>query len=207
VSVDLARGRTLLAAGRFAEAKEALDRFLAARPADPDALSMRARTQATLGRPAASVEDYTRAIREREKRGPILADEYLERARVLAASGGHLSEALRGLDEGIARLGPLASLELYALDLELASGGYDEALARLEAVGLQSPRQEPWLVRRAEILEKAGRAAEARLTYERALAMLDAHGSRRRQTRATLALAQRANQGLSRLQARKEASP
>src|SRR2546429_3401664 len=42
------------------------------------------------------------------------------RDRALAAEGGdHLDEALRGLDEGIKRLGPIVTLELYAIDLEL----------------------------------------------------------------------------------------
>ncbi len=129
VEVDLARGRTLSAAGRFAEAKAALDRYLDQRPDDPDARTERARTLSKLGRPDAAVGDYTRAIREREARGRVVADDYLERAQALVKAGGHRSEALRGLDEGIARLGPLASLELYALDLELASARYDEALA------------------------------------------------------------------------------
>jgi tetratricopeptide (TPR) repeat protein len=201
-AVDLSRGKVLVRTGRLAEAKEALDRFLAAQPDDPDALSTRARTHAGLGQPKEAVEDYTSAIRAREKRGQALPDDYLERARVLAARGGeHAVEALRGLDGGVAQLGPLVSLELYAIDLELAAGRHQAALARLEAVAAQSQRKEPWLIRRAEILERAGRAAEARLAYEQVAGAIDALPSRHRRTRATLELESRAREGLARLQA------
>jgi tetratricopeptide (TPR) repeat protein len=207
-AVDLARGRTWLGAGRLAEAKQALDRFLAARPGDPEALVTRARSYAKLGRLAAAAEDYTQAIRERETRGEADPDDYLERARVLAASGGgHLTEALRGLDEGIARLGPLASLELYALELELAAGRVDAALGRLQVVAAQSQRQEPWLVRQAEILERAGRTEEARRAYEHAVVTLGARSPAQHPTRAALDLARRASEGLSRLQARGRREP
>ena len=210
IAVDLSRGKLLFLAGRLAEARVALDGFLAAQPDDPDALSTLARTHAGLGRPGEAVEDYTRAIRAREKRGQALPDDYLERARVEAGRGGeHALEALRGLDEGLARLGPLVSLELYAIELELAAGRRDAALARLEAVAAQSPRKEPWLLRRAEILERAGRAADARLAYEQAAGAIDALPSRHRRTRATLELESRVREGLARLQAgtAREASP
>jgi tetratricopeptide (TPR) repeat protein len=209
-AVALARGKLLLRVGRLAEAKEALDRYLAAKPDDPDALATRARVHAALGRPEAAVEDYTMAIRASEKRGQALPDEYLERARLQAGRGGeHTLEALRGLDDGVARLGPLVSLELYAIDLELAAGRHDAALARLEAVSKRSPRKETWLVREAEILERAGRTPGALFAYEEAARTVDALPSRHRQTRATLELEMRIREGLARLRASqsREGSP
>jgi len=73
------------------------------------------------------------------------ADRGLEvgRDRALAAEGGdHLDEALRGLDEGIKRLGPIVTLELYAIDLELAHKRYDSAL---ESLGLAMGADEDYI--------------------------------------------------------------
>ena len=65
------------------------------------------------------------------------------RDRALAAeSGDHLDEALRGLDEGIKRLGPIVTLELYAIDLELAHKRYDSAL---ESLGLAMGADEDYI--------------------------------------------------------------
>jgi tetratricopeptide (TPR) repeat protein len=205
-----ARGTLLFRVGRLAEAKLALDRFLAVQPDNPDALSTRARAHAGLGRPGNAVADYTSAIRARQKRADAVPDDYLERARLLAGWGSeHTLEALRGLDEGIAQLGPLVSLELCAIDLELAAGRRDAALARLAVVAAQSPRKEQWLVRQAEILEEAGRSVEARLAYEQAAGALEVLPSRHRRTRATLELERRVQEALARVQAdkTKEASP
>src|SRR2546429_3108060 len=65
------------------------------------------------------------------------------RDRALAAEGGdHLDEALRGLDEGIKRLGPIVTLEFYAIDLELAHKRYDSAL---ESLGLAMGADEDYI--------------------------------------------------------------
>src|SRR5512134_3769207 len=58
-AVALARGKLLLRVRRLAEAKSALDRYLALEPDDPDALATRARAHAALGRLEAAVEDHT----------------------------------------------------------------------------------------------------------------------------------------------------
>jgi tetratricopeptide (TPR) repeat protein len=209
-AVALARGELLFGAGRFAEAKAALDRFLAAQPNHAAALSTRARTHAELGRPADAVADYAGAVRARIELGQAWPDDYLERARVLAAWGGeHTLEALRGIEEGIGQLGPIVSLELYAIDLELLAGRQEAALTRVAALLAQSPRKERWLARRAEILEGAGRDAEARLAYEQATRAISALPARHRRTRATRELENRVEEGLARLRTdeTKETSP
>ena len=105
-----------------------------------------------------------------------------------AEEGVPVDEALRGLDEGLRRLGPLTTLQLFAIDFELANNRYEAALARLETITAQSPRKEPWLARRGEILEQAGRAAQARLAYEQALAAIESLPARHRTTEATAKL-------------------
>ena len=99
--VELARGKTLLVAGRYTEARAALDRFLANHPNHAEARAARARVLVKLGQNRAAVEDYTRAIDETVAVERAMPEYYLERARASAAQGeAYVSEALRGLDDG-----------------------------------------------------------------------------------------------------------
>ena len=97
-----------------------------------------------------------------------------------------------GLDEGINKLGPLVTLELAAIDLELRRDNYDAALARLDVITAQSERKEMWLVRRGEILSAAGRSEEAREAFNAALTAIDSLPPARRQSKAITALQLRA---------------
>ena len=187
--VDLARGKTLLHAGSPTRAKSALDRFLAKHPEHAGALATRARVLVILGQRHAAAADYTRAIAAAERLDRPNPEYYLERARALAAEGGgHVAQALHGLDEGVSRLGPIVALQLFAIEIELAGKRYNAALARLETLAAQSPRKEAWLAHRGDILEQAGRAPEARLAYEQALAAIESLPARHRTTGATAKL-------------------
>jgi predicted Zn-dependent protease len=99
--------------------------------------------------------------------------------------------ALGGLDEGIARLGPLVSLEQPAIELELQARRWDQALHRLDRLAAQSPRKESFHERRGQILLQAGRRAEARQAFRAALFAL-----------AALPPAQRATPAMAELEAR-----
>jgi len=193
--IDLYRGLTYLAAGRLRPAQSALDRFLATRPSHVSALIARARVRVRLGDGLTAADDFSRAIAVQAQ--PEL---YLERARALVGAGNqHVTVALAGLDEGIARLGPLVTLQLYAIDLEMRQRRYDAALARIETLAAQSPRKETWLARKGEILEQAGRRSDARAAYTAALAALNGVPEARRSTRATVELDARVRGALHRL--------
>jgi len=128
-------------------------------------------------------------------------DDYIERARLLAVCGEPiLDRAVKGLDEGIARLGPMVSLEFYAIDLECQQGRFDSALKRLDVVAPQFDRKENLLERRGEILTAAGRVAEAREAFAAALAAIDSRPTERRGGRAARAME-------ARLRAALEAQP
>jgi len=205
-AVNFARGKTLLQAGSPGQAKSALDRFLAKHPEHAEALATRARVLVILGERLAATADYTRAIAAMESLGRPKPEYYLERARALTAEGGdHADEALRGLDEGVRRLGPIVPLQLLAIQLELTGKRYDAALARLDTLASQSARKESWLVRRGEILEQAGRAAQARLAYEQALAAIESLPARHRTTETTAKLEAQIRAALARRNA--EADP
>jgi tetratricopeptide (TPR) repeat protein len=169
--VDFTKGRMFLEANWPWSARIALDRFLTKNPDHTEALITRARTLVKLTNRLAAVQDYTRALVRASEGKPEI---YLERAQALAAEGkDHIDDALKGLDEGIQKLGPLVTLQLYAMDLETENKRYDAALTRLEQVMSKSPRKETWLERRGNILRQAGRPDEARASYEAALKAMD----------------------------------
>jgi tetratricopeptide (TPR) repeat protein len=171
VRVEYVRAETLAAAGRQLEAVAAYGRYLAVYPDHPEAREGRASALFALGRPLEAARDLDVAVAHQ----PVpLPGTYLARARALADAGdAYLDEAIAGLDAGIAVLGPVVALERAAIELELRRGAVDAALERLDRVRLRSPRQESWLARRGEILERAGRREEARVAYVEALAALE----------------------------------
>jgi len=193
-TIDFLRGRALLEAGSPAPARVALDRYLARHPEHAQALITRARTLAALGQFRAAAADYTRAIERLPRPDP---DYYLERARTELAAR-EITRALAGLDAGMARLGPVPALQMFAIELELKRGRVDAALLRLDKVAAQSPRKETSLARRGEILMQAGRRNEARAAYAAALAAIEALPASPRQTKAIVDLEGRVRSALAR---------
>jgi tetratricopeptide (TPR) repeat protein len=189
-------------AGRLKQAKKLLDRFLEKEPQHAKALVSRARTFIDLNRPLDAARDFTRALDaygDNHRPDPSF---YIERARALASAGiEHLDDAVRGLDEGLERLGNPVTLQLYAIELELKRKRHDAALTRLERIATQADRQETWLVRRGEILESAGRPEEAHDAYSAALEAIQALPPSRRGNRAIHRLQSKAQAALERLTA------
>lgn len=176
------RGRLWLEAGRPERAEPELTRFLATKPNHPQGLLVRARVRAALGRRLAAAGDLSRAIAVLHRPTPEL---YLERARLLVAEGGiRVNEAVRGIDEAVAQLGPLVSLVEFAVETESQRGHYDAALARIEQLPETVKGQARWQKKRGDILRLADRKTEAQLAYASALASLQALSEKRRQTRA-----------------------
>lgn len=195
VVLDFLRGVALLDAGRPEAARAALDRFLARRPEHAGAYATRARAHAALEQRLAAGQDFSRAIALMPRPRP---EYYVERARVLAAAE-QLDEALRGLDAGLDTLGPLVTLQLYAIDLELARDRPGAALARLDRMLGQAGANPAWLARRGEILELAGRPGEAKEAYASSLVALERLVPSRRQTKAMDELTARVRIALDRL--------
>ena len=191
--VDLARGKMLFDSGRLQLAKLTVDRFLSRQPGHYEGLITRARVLAKLGVRMNAAKDFTEALSLSSVPEPEL---YLERANVVAANEQQLGEALRGLDEGINKLGPVVTLQLAAIDLEVRRKNYDGALVRLDQIAAQSQRKEAWLVRRGEILQLAGRDEEARAAFNAALTAIESLPPVHRQSRSVSALELRARSAL-----------
>jgi len=198
--VDRLRGLVLLAEGQQEAAAASLSRYLDAVPGDTSARAARAQAWAALGRRLEAAAEFTRVIDQRPSPVP---DDYLARARALAdASEPRLDDAIRGLDEGQAALGPVPALTWYAVELELARGHHDAALARFEATRANEKQRGPYWMRRGEILERIGRRAEAHEAFRRALSALHALPEHRRAIPAWLHQETRATEALRRLSTR-----
>jgi tetratricopeptide (TPR) repeat protein len=195
--VDYFRGLVYFDSGRYAESEAILRRFLEHEPENPDAHVAQSRTLLKLERPLAAAREFDRAIQYQ----PVpIPDHYIDRAAALIAAGdAHLAEAIRGIDQGIAAIGPIVTLERVAVDLELRSGQPDAALARLEQIAERSPRREMWLVQLGEILARLGRTDEARERFSLALAELDRLTAPRRNTPAMARLTARIHSGMAAL--------
>ena len=117
----------------------------------------------------------------------------------MAAGPDHRNEAIRGLDEGLATLGDAITLQLYALELEIDDARHDAALARLDTIAKGSVRQEPWLLRKAEVLEAAGRGNAALDLYREALNSIETLPASRRTNRAVRRIEDQARAAVTRL--------
>jgi len=185
-AVATARGAVFLAAGFPQMAAFEYGTVLAHRPDAHDVLFERGRAELALGHAEAADQDFARAIGSMRTPRP---EQIAVRADTLRARG-RLAEAVRALDEGMTRLGPVPSLALTAVDLEVELQRYDSALARLDGLLAKTPTNAAWIVRRAEILKQAQRTDEARAEFTRALQQLEAKPLQR-QSQASKALADR----------------
>lgn len=184
--VAAARAHVFLAAGFPQMAMLEYDTLLIKRPDAFEVLFERGRAQLALGRTDAADLDFTRAIARMSAPRP---EHVIVHAQALLAVGNPPG-ALRVLDKGMARLGPLPSLQLTAIDLDVELQRYDSALARLDVLLQQTPSNEAWIARRAEILQRAGRNDEARAESARALRQIESR-PRQRRSQATNELADR----------------
>ena len=194
LATDLLRGRALAAGGKFEAAKTKLDAFLAVHPGNAAALATRARVVSELGDPQQAAADGAAALAATSRPEP---DAYGELADFLTAAG-RSAEAVRALDDGIAKLGPLPFFIQRALELELALGRADAAVARIDAqVAAAPPAMRPaQMAARASVLARAGRADEAHAAWRALREYLAALPPLDRASHAMLRLAEQATAAL-----------
>jgi len=174
--VGTTRGRVLLDAGKARAARAEFDRVLRRRPDAYGTLFERGRAWLALGNGQQAADDFGRAIAGLKAPQP----EQVIARRDALLSLGRRAAAVRALDEGMARIGHVASLELAAIDLEAEMGRHARALRRIDRLLAATPQNPAWIALRAELLQRAGRSPEARADYARALSMIDARPAGRR---------------------------
>jgi len=155
--------------GEDPAARGAYDTVLSRDPTNAAALFSQAPVLARLGNRKAAIADYSRGLALTAFPQP---GEFLQRASLQAAEFG-TDEAIKGLDEGLARLGWMVTLQKAAIELELKRQQTDEALARLETIIARSNRKETWLAWKGEILLAASRTAEAQEALSAAVKAID----------------------------------
>ena len=165
-AVDLLRGEVFLKSADFARAGKVFTELIGREPRSVAAHSGLARVQFAMGEFEAAARSFARAADVSEQPDPML---FISQSSAFEKAG-RTADAIAALDAGMRRLGPLVSLASPAIELELSTGRTDAAVARIDALLAGQPRKEAWLVRRAEILQKAGRAADARVSWEQARA-------------------------------------
>ena|GEM_PF-847394 len=158
----LLKGQALELSGKLPEARSSLDAHILRFPDHGRGYSSRARVLLKLGMREEALVDYRTALSKTPDAEPDLVQ---EAATALAASD-HDDEALAVLESGLKRLGEIPSLMLKALEFELKSGRFESALCRVEAMKKSAPRPEPWMAKRAKLLDKAGRADESRAAWQ-----------------------------------------
>ena len=156
--------------GEDPAARAAFDKFIARFPTNSVALLGRARVLARLGERKAAIADYSRAIVVASSPQP---EEFLERAS-LQATEFNADEAIKGLDEGLVRLGWVVTFQKAAIEYELKRQRPDQAQVRLETIIARANRKETWLVWEGEILLAAGKPREAQEVFLAALQAVDA---------------------------------
>lgn len=181
-AVRLGRSQLLLAQKQFTAARKEVDRFLADHPGHVAALIVRAQSLAGEKQFLAAAEAWEQVIAKTPKPD---VEHYYQRAQALTAAGPkHTDAALKTLDAGVAKVGNVPSLGLFAVQLEVGRKQYDAALERLDRAMPKTGRKETWRELRGDILASAERKAEAQEEYAKALEELKASPARARSTKA-----------------------
>ena len=184
--VNYLLGRNHLEKGDFANAETALRRYLAVVPGSSSGHVALARALSAQNRHLAAARHYSLAIAAQPSPVP---DHYLGRARAYRAAGGrYLDNAITGLDEAMDAVGPLIALQKLAVEIELALGNADGAIARVNRILAGGQRQETWLARKGKILADMGRHDEARAAFRSARHALKSLPARIQSTPAMAAL-------------------
>lgn len=183
-SIDFLRAKVLVELDENERAVALLDAFLTDQPGHADGHLVRARANVALGRIDSGVDDYSRAIGLFGRPAP---SHYVERARALI-DAGRVDEALLGLRQAVADLGPLASLVELAVAEEEKRERYEEALRwadQLSPTLRHSPR---WRAIAGNLAERAGQDASAAHEFREGLAAIEALPPARQGTEAMAAL-------------------
>lgn len=195
--VDYFRARLLLEAGEPQKAQPFIERYVKNTPDEAEGWFLRGDIRAAVGDHEKGELDYIEGLRKTPRARP---EHYLRRAKFLAlAPKPDPARILAALDEGIQRVGPVISLVDYAIELELERKNYSAALTRIDDAMQHAPRRESWLVRKGDILVKAGRAGEAVAAYRAALAAIEDLPPRYRDTVPMEKLARDAQMALGRI--------
>jgi tetratricopeptide (TPR) repeat protein len=167
----LFRATALLRLGDHARALADLDAYIRAAPEDVRGYEGRFEARLAAGRKRDALADLRSALHIQPR-----ADLY-SRLAGLQHEDGDPSGAIATYEEGIARLGRPVELMVALVDTAVRSRVTAKALEWLAVLEAEGGRRERWRLVRAEVLEQAGRAAEARAAYQEVLGLHEARAA------------------------------
>ncbi|HKQ37135.1 MAG TPA: tetratricopeptide repeat protein, partial [Verrucomicrobiae bacterium] len=177
-TIEYEKAKLFLTAGWNETGLEYANRYVATNPNDYQGHLVRARLLTKLNRLPEAADDYFKVM-DKNRETPL--DVFIEGAKAVSTEdGAYLPQALKMIEQGIARIGPVVTLQSAALEAEMRQGSWDAALARVDKITQQTPRKDTWLAKRGDILVKAGRYDEARKAYQTALDAIEKLGPNQR---------------------------
>ena len=182
--VDLAESIMLYGKGDLAAAMALANRHVQTFPNDPEGFRHRAFIARDAGDHARALADLQTYFRLQARPSPGL---FVSAANMLVASG-RPEDALAVLDQGLEQLGMVPQLQRQAISLEVAAGRLPAAIARQEAMRTALRDSARWKLDTVDLLQQAGRKADASRLLQQAQAQLAAQ----RDTPARRALEDRA---------------
>jgi tetratricopeptide (TPR) repeat protein len=166
----LRRGVILLGQGHAVEAVPYLRKWVGKHPDGTD--ERLALAQACMG-----AKHWTHATQEFStvlaSSAEARAQVFLDRAQCQQQAGDSATNILKGLDEGIVRIGPTPQLVRHAAEVELLRGAVEAAVARFGVLAERSERKERWLFEQGELFRRGGRWEDAQRCYSNAIVALE----------------------------------
>jgi predicted Zn-dependent protease len=177
----LRRGLLELAARETNSAVEQLSAWVQRRPASLEGHYGLAHAFVLAGRPGEAVPHFNRVIdltaqepaEEAVRQLGVRPELFLDRAKAQVAAGLAVTNTLAGLDDAVARLGPLPVLQRFAAELEMKRGDVGAAVTRLGTIAERAERKERWWFQQGELFLQGGRTNEARAKFIAARDALD----------------------------------
>ncbi len=158
----LLKAQALTLAGKLTDAKSAIDAQIIRFPEQSRGYALRARILMKTGATHDGLINYRIAL----AKSPAAEPDLIYEVSTAMAANGAVDEAIEVLDAGIQRLGAIPSLTMKLLETEIHADRYDAALSRLDTFQQSASRPEPWMAKRAELLEQAHRIEESRASWQ-----------------------------------------
>ena len=181
--VEFGIAQIRLMQGRTTAALRLLDAFLTQLPEHAGARALRADVLEKRGDWQKADADLAAAVAASPE------PHYATTRAQLLERHGRAEQAARCLDEASRARGRIPVLEHQALEIEDRAGLTDAALRRVDTLIAREPRPDLWLARKARLLEKAGRAPEARAAWDQAAAAFEKVPAHKRTSKANRRLA------------------
>jgi tetratricopeptide (TPR) repeat protein len=180
-----------------------LDSFIASSAKHWAGFASRARVEIKLGLNEKAVADFRAALLYNPAAGPDLVQE----AAQALATNGLTNESVSILEKALSRSGPIPSLQMKIVEIEVAASRYDSALGHLDSFQQSARRTEPWVARRASILAQAGRVMESRAAWKSLVDHIQKLPLQERDSHSMTLLHEQAREALSLLAASNRSNP